>query len=193
MARGAGLGHSGRAKGWDSRKNFGVAVDFSRHRTSYRAARCPALGGKAYRPDSFGIGADLGHHEHLSPSTSAPTEASGWRSSVRRSIARLVPQPGQETSSQGVPASSAARIAGDHSMSRPVASRRFQRSRTSSASRARGAVRLQLGGTCLDVESSCPNAHRVSIGAPSGEVDPAFFALCQTATNHSLRHWPALR
>jgi hypothetical protein len=40
---------------------------------------------------------------------------------------------------------------------------------------ARGAVRLQLGGTGLDVEPSCPDAHRAaSIGALPGEVDPAF-------------------
>jgi hypothetical protein len=61
-------------------------------------------GGKAYSPSSFGIGADPGHHEHRNPSTSVPTDARGWRSSVRRSIARLVPQPGQKTSSHGVPA-----------------------------------------------------------------------------------------
>jgi hypothetical protein len=58
--------------------------------------------------------------EHRSPSTNVPTEASGWRSMVRRSMARLVAQPGQNTSSQGVLASSAALIVGDHSMSRPV-------------------------------------------------------------------------
>jgi hypothetical protein len=45
-----------------------------------------------------------------------PAEAKGCRSTVRRSIARLVPQPGQKTSSHGVPAVSAARIVGDHSM-----------------------------------------------------------------------------
>jgi hypothetical protein len=62
----------------------------------------------------------------------------------RRSIARLVPHPGQKTSSQGVPAISAARIVGDHNMSRPVAKRRFHRSMTSSASRraARSAFSL---------------------------------------------------
>jgi hypothetical protein len=64
-------------------------------------------------------GADPGHQEQRSPSTKVPTEANGWRSMVLRSIARLVPQPGQKTSSQGVPASSAALIVGDHSMSRP--------------------------------------------------------------------------
>ena len=47
---------------------------------------------------------------------------------------RLVPQPGQNTSSHGVPATSAARMVGDHRISRPVAKRRFQRSTTSSAS-----------------------------------------------------------
>jgi hypothetical protein len=39
----------------------------------------------------------------------------------------LVPQPGQNTSSHGVPASSAARIVGDHNMSRPRASWSFHR------------------------------------------------------------------
>jgi hypothetical protein len=52
-----------------------------------------------------------------------------------QSMVRLVPQPGQNTSSHGVPATSAARMVGDHSMSRPVARRRFQRSMTSAASR----------------------------------------------------------
>jgi hypothetical protein len=35
-------------------------------------------------------------------------------------MARLVPQPGQNTSSHGVPASSPARIVGNHSMSEDV-------------------------------------------------------------------------
>jgi hypothetical protein len=47
---------------------------------------------------------------------------------VRRSIASACPASGQKTSSHGVPASSEALIVGDHSMSRPVASLRFQRS-----------------------------------------------------------------
>jgi hypothetical protein len=34
-------------------------------------------GGSAYRPSSFGIGADPGHHEHRRPSTIVSTEASG--------------------------------------------------------------------------------------------------------------------
>jgi len=63
------------------------------------------------------MGADSGHHEHRSPSTRAATDARGWRPTFRRSIARLVPQPGQNTSSHGVPAISAARIVGDQSMS----------------------------------------------------------------------------
>jgi hypothetical protein len=91
-------------------------------------------GGRACNPSSFGIGADPGHHEHRSPSTIVPNEASGWRSTVRRSMARLVPQPGQKTSSHGVPASSAARIVGDQSMSRPAPSCPFQRSITALAS-----------------------------------------------------------
>ena len=60
-------------------------------------ARTPSLPAAG----SSGIGADPGHHEHRRPSTIVPTEASG-------SIARLIPQPGQKTSSQGVSATSAA-------------------------------------------------------------------------------------
>jgi hypothetical protein len=63
----------------------------------------------------LGIGAEPGHHEHRSPSTSEPTDASGWRSIVRMSIARLDRQPGQCTSSHGMPAITAQRIVGDHS------------------------------------------------------------------------------
>jgi hypothetical protein len=37
------------------------------------------------------MGADSGHHEHRSPSTRVATEARGWRSTFRRSVARLVP------------------------------------------------------------------------------------------------------
>jgi hypothetical protein len=33
----------------------------------------PDDGGKAYRPSSFGIRAETGHHEHRKPSTSVPT------------------------------------------------------------------------------------------------------------------------
>jgi hypothetical protein len=118
-----------------------LCVDFSRLN---RATRWRLAGGRAYNPSSFGIGAEPGHQENRRPRTSVPTEASGWRSTVRRSIARLVPQPGQKTSSHGVPAISAARMVGDQSMSRPVAKRRFQRSMTSSASRraARSAFSL---------------------------------------------------
>jgi hypothetical protein len=50
------------------------------------------------------------------------------------SIARLVPQPGQNTSSHGVSAMSAARIVGDHNMSWLAASCSFQRSITAFAS-----------------------------------------------------------
>jgi hypothetical protein len=114
------------------------------------------------------MGAEPGHQEHRRPSTSVPTEASGWRSSVRRSIARLVPQPGQKTSSHGVPATSAARIVGDHSMSRPVARRRFQRSMTSSASRRATLSAFSLAAPAL---MSSP---RFLIAAHPPEVDPAY-------------------
>jgi hypothetical protein len=59
-------------------------------------------------------------------------------STFRRSIARLVPQPAQNTSSQGVPAISAARIVGEHSMSRLAASCSFRRSMTAFASARAG-------------------------------------------------------
>jgi len=52
-----------------------------------------AAGGKTCRPRIFGIGAEPGHQEHRRPSTRLPTEASGWRSTVRKSIARLVRRP----------------------------------------------------------------------------------------------------
>jgi hypothetical protein len=55
-------------------------------------SRARFAGGNAYKPSSFGIGADPGHQEHRKPRISVPTEASGWRSTVRRSIARLVRQ-----------------------------------------------------------------------------------------------------
>jgi hypothetical protein len=69
------------------------------------------------------------------PSTSVPTEASGWQSTVRRSIARLEPRRSGER---------AALMVGGHSMSLPVANRRFQRSTTASASAraARSALNL---------------------------------------------------
>jgi hypothetical protein len=49
--------------------------------------------------------------------------------SAYRRNAVLFRSPEQKTSSQGVPASSAARIVGAHSMSRPVARRRSSASR----------------------------------------------------------------
>ncbi len=99
----------------------------------------------------------LGHHEHRKPSTSVPTEASGWRSIVRRSMARLVPQPGQKTSSQGLPASNAARIVGGHSMSRPRASWSFHRCNFGVG--ARSLIRGVALETRLHVEPPCPNPH----------------------------------
>jgi hypothetical protein len=39
--------------------------------------------------------------------------------------------------------------------------------------KAHSAVRHQLGGTSLDVEPSCPDAHRASIEASVSGVDPA--------------------
>src|SRR5262249_50626511 len=43
------------------------------------------------QPGKDGIGAKPGHHEHLKPSTKLPTDASGWRSRVRISIAFACP------------------------------------------------------------------------------------------------------
>jgi hypothetical protein len=114
----------------------------------------------------FGIGAASGHHEHRSPSTRVATEARGWRSTFRRSIARPVPQPGQNTSSQGVPAISAARIVGDHSMSRLAASCSFQRPMTAWAS-----ARAAASATCrlAAVAMSRPRV-RTPIAASSVEL-----------------------
>jgi hypothetical protein len=61
----------------------------------------------------------------------------------RRINARLVPQPGQNTSNYGVPAIRAARIVGDHSVSRLAASCSFQRSTTPFAS-----ARASASATC---------------------------------------------
>jgi hypothetical protein len=44
----------------------------------------PAAGGRACSPSSFGM--MPGHHERRGPSAKVPTKASGWRSTVRRSI-----------------------------------------------------------------------------------------------------------
>jgi hypothetical protein len=63
-------------------------------------SRARFAGGNVYKPSSFGIGADPGHQEQRRSSTKVPTEASGWRSMVRRSIARLVPRLYPETLSR---------------------------------------------------------------------------------------------
>jgi hypothetical protein len=103
--------------------------------------------------------------------------AKAGRSTFRRSIARLVPQPGQNTSSQGVPAISAARIVGDHSMSRLAASCSFQRSTTAFA-----AARAAASATCRfalgNVEASCQHAHRRSIRGIEPSIQPMRLASC---------------
>jgi hypothetical protein len=86
----------------------------------------PQAGARAIR--GYSVSAPALVPRAPSPRTRVATEARGWRSTFRRSIARLVPQPGQNTSSHGVPAISAARIVGDHSTSRLAASCSFQRS-----------------------------------------------------------------
>ena len=48
-------------------------------------------------------------HEHRNLSTRLPMDASGCRSMVRRSMLRLVRQPGQYTSAKGMLATNAAR------------------------------------------------------------------------------------
>jgi hypothetical protein len=40
-------------------------------------SRARFAGGNAYKPSSFGIGADPGHQEHRRPRTIVPTEARG--------------------------------------------------------------------------------------------------------------------
>jgi hypothetical protein len=53
-------------------------VALRRRKDNYDPAdTTPAAGGAAYKPSSFGIGANPGHHEHCGPSTNVPTEASG--------------------------------------------------------------------------------------------------------------------
>jgi hypothetical protein len=78
-----------------------------------------------------------------------------------------VPQPGQSTSTHDVPAISAARIVGDHSMSRLPASCSFQRSTTPFAS-ARGGIGnlpLGIGG---NVQAPRPNAHAAALPESRG-------------------------
>jgi hypothetical protein len=76
---------------------------FSRARTSASGSRSKSL----TRPARYSSRS----------SSKVPTEANGWRSTARRSIARLVPQPGREASSHGPPAQllrdSAARLRND--------------------------------------------------------------------------------
>jgi hypothetical protein len=126
-----------------------------------------------YRPSSFGIGADPGHHEHRRPSTNVPTEASGWRSTVRKSIARLGAAPWTEDIQP--------RRSGDQRS--PNGGRPQHVAAGGEASvpaiddelclKARSAVRLQLGGTGFDVEPLRPDAHGASITGSVSEVDPA--------------------
>jgi hypothetical protein len=57
-----------------------VAYGVDRVRTSWEVAPLASArvyGGSGRKPISFGIGTEPGHHEHRSPRTSVPTEASG--------------------------------------------------------------------------------------------------------------------
>jgi hypothetical protein len=116
------------------------------------------------------MGADPGHHEHRSPSTIVPTEASGCRSTVRRSIARLVPQPGQKTSSQSVSGDQRGADGGGPQHVAAGGQAPISTIDNELCLKARGAIRLQLGGAGLDVEPSCPDTHRASIMAPASGV-----------------------
>jgi hypothetical protein len=66
---------------------------------------------------------------------------------------------GQNTSSQGVPAISAARIVGDHSMSRLATSCSFQRSMTAFASARAGSIGNLPLGIDGNVQAPRPHAH----------------------------------
>jgi hypothetical protein len=70
-----------------------------------------------------------------------------------------VPQPGQRMWSDGVTASSAARIVGDHSMSRPRTSCSLERWMTTSGLGARGFASAVPPGAGLDVELTRPHPH----------------------------------
>jgi hypothetical protein len=93
-----------------------------------------------------------------------PTDASGWRSTVRRSIARLVPHPGQNTSSHGVPASSAAlrpqHVTSGRQPPIPAIDHGL-------GFGARSPVGSELGRAGFDVWSACPDAHPASIRVPA--------------------------
>jgi hypothetical protein len=75
------------------------------------------------------MGADPGHHEHRSPNTSVPTEASGWRGAQLDSP--TCPTARAEDVEPG--RSGEQRCA--HSMSRPAARRRFRPGAAPSESR----------------------------------------------------------
>jgi hypothetical protein len=109
----------------------------SRHR---RRARTPAASQAEHR------GADRGERMAV----------------VRRSNARLVPQPGQSTSSHSRPAISAARIVGDHGISRPAASCSFRRSITAFAS-ARGSIGDLSPSIDANVEPARPDPHGAAV------------------------------
>jgi hypothetical protein len=59
------------------------------------AGLAATIGVNPCSPTILGIGAEPGHHEHLRPSTTLSIVAMGWRSRMRMSSARIVPQPGQ--------------------------------------------------------------------------------------------------
>jgi hypothetical protein len=114
-----------------------------------------AAGGTACNPVRTGICAVPGHHEQRKPSTRLPTDASGWRSSARMSIARFVRQPGQYTSSHGVLATMAHRIVGDHSGDRSA----FQWVTISSAA-LRAASPVAHGASSIRYQKLVPRLKR---------------------------------
>jgi hypothetical protein len=90
---------------------------------------------------------------------------------MRRSIARLVPHPGRIYrewrcgEQRGPDGGRPQHVAAGGQAPIPAVDDELRLE-------ARGAVGLQLGGTGLDVEPSCPDTHGASVRAPAPEVDP---------------------
>jgi hypothetical protein len=126
-----------------------LCVDFSRLKvfTERRLGAWPAAGRRAQAASASAPCRGTRNTAGPAPACRR-TRGGGGRRPAGRSRGSCR-SPGHKTSSHGVPAISAARIVGDHSMSRPVARRRFQRSITSSASRRAARSAFSLAAPAL--------------------------------------------
>jgi hypothetical protein len=151
----------------------------------HRATRWRLAGGRAYRPSSFGIGAMPGHQEHRRPSTSVPTDARGWRSTARRSIARLVPRPGRRH-----PAKASRRPARAVSLETTTCPGQWPSADSAVDDElgldALGPVGLQLGSTGLDFDPPGPHAQRASINYPTNVETSRLLSSSSESSSHPI-------